>query len=742
MRKNNYKIYCTLIIVCLLLSLTMFFSKVNLFCNSQTNNYEALVKLKNDCQIYHFKFSFPISLADLQSIKQTNEFIEQIEINQQYEISLLPNDFSFSQQKNLSIIRAPQAWDLASGGNKNVVIAVIDTGVDIDHPDLKNNIWTNSQEIPNDGIDNDHNGYIDDIHGWDFIQQSANPSPKLNVAHTVEGINHGTIVAGLISAQGDNNQGALGVAWRCKIMPLRVLSGEGKGRLSEVIEAIDYARQMGADIINLSFAGLNDSVFLDQAIDRAWQNGALIVAAAGNYLGDPNGLDLNEYPAYPICSEDEHQQVLGVSGVDDYERKLNFVNYGSRCVDLVAPADQVYSTMVKRSGYQDFQQLYGGGWSGSSVAAPIVSGIAALIKSVNPQLSNQDIRQILLEQAKNIEGFNANYVGQLGQGRVTAYQSVKYAYEQAEQTVNESWLLVGAGTSGGAHVRIFQSNGVLTNPGWFVENEKLRGGVNVASGDLNGDGRDEIITGPISQRAPLIRIFDQQGNLLRQFLAYDSSFRGGVNIASGDLDGDKQDEIITSPGPGNEPLIKIFDQQGNLLRQFLAYDSSFRGGVNIATGDFDIDGQDEIITGAGSGGGPHVRVFDGQGNFRWHFFAFAESFRGGVKVAAGDTDGDGKDNLIVSIASQSGPFVRVFDESANLKSQFLAYDASFYGGVNVATAKLDKQSSIAKIITSPIGAHSPQVRIFDQSGKLQGQFYAYSRLFTGGVNVSAMAINE
>ncbi|TSD05572.1 MAG: peptidase S8/S53 subtilisin kexin sedolisin, partial [Parcubacteria group bacterium Athens0714_12] len=137
-------------------------------------------------------------------------------------LAYLPNDPKFSEQKALNDIKITQAWDMTRG-SKDVVIAVLDSGVDIAHLDLKNNIWINKGEIPNDGIDNDKNGYVDDVNGWDFVDENNDPNPKFSLNFTEVGLNHGTIISGLIAAQGDNGEGMTGVCPNCKIMPLRVL---------------------------------------------------------------------------------------------------------------------------------------------------------------------------------------------------------------------------------------------------------------------------------------------------------------------------------------------------------------------------------------------------------------------------------------------------------------------------------------------------------------------------------------
>ncbi|PIT93546.1 hypothetical protein COU00_03800 [Candidatus Falkowbacteria bacterium CG10_big_fil_rev_8_21_14_0_10_43_11] len=156
----------------------------------------------------------------------------------------------------------------------------------------------------------------------------------------------------------------------------------------------------------------------------------------------------------------------------------------------------------------------------------------------------------------------------------------------------------------------------------------------MAAADLNFDGRDEIITGAGPGGGPHVRIFDQTGKVMGQFFAYNKNFRGGVSVAAGDVDGDGRDEIITGAGPGGGPHVRIFDRKGKVKEQFFAYNKNFRGGVNVAAADLNFDGRDEIITGAGPGGGPHVRIFSKTGVILNEFFGYDQNFRGGVNVSA------------------------------------------------------------------------------------------------------------
>ena len=175
------------------------------------------------------------------------------------------------------------------------------------------------------------------------------------------------------------------------------------------------------------------------------------------------------------------------------------------------------------------------------------------------------------------------------------------------------------------------------------------GGFTMGFGDLNGDGNNEIITGAGRGGGPQIRIFNNSGQLKGAFMAYNSLFRGGVNIAVGDLDGDGKAEIVSGAGFGGGPHVRVFDSQGRVRAQFMAYDKDFRGGVNVAVGDLDGDGQAEIITGPGPGGSPQVRVFDGQGNLKAQFMAYDRNLTNGLLVSADDLNQDGRLDILASL---------------------------------------------------------------------------------------------
>lgn len=208
-------------------------------------------------------------------------------------------------------------------------------------------------------------------------------------------------------------------------------------------------------------------------------------------------------------------------------------------------------------------------------------------------------------------------------------------------------------------------------------------------------------------------------------------------MAVGDVDGDGQLEIVTSPQAGGGPHVRVFDYQGQVKSQFMAYVPHFRGGVQIAVADTNQDQISEIITGAGPGGGPHLRVFDQTGRIKSEFMAYAENFPGGVEVAVGDIDNDGQAELITAPFSQGGPHLRIFTLAGYLKSQWFAGDHRYRGGLRLALGDLSG-NNLQQLIVSRGPGFEPRVEIYDWLGNFQHSLLAYNKFFRGGVEVDVL----
>jgi hypothetical protein len=251
-------------------------------------------------------------------------------------------------------------------------------------------------------------------------------------------------------------------------------------------------------------------------------------------------------------------------------------------------------------------------------------------------------------------------------------------------------IVVGSGPGVGSQVVIFNSDGTPSGIRFSPYGTTFTGGVSVAVADLNGDGVDEIVTGAGPGGGPNVRIFTGDGTLVGSFFAYDPNFHGGVKVSSTDINDDRVDEIVTGAGPGGGPNVEVFGVDGSLKASFFAYDPNFHGGVNVAGADLDGDGFGDIITGPGPGGGPHVRTFSGGGSPRGvGFFAFDSRFFGGVSVGSIPDFARGHDDIVVGAGPGGGPNVKGYLPDGTLYGSFFAYDGGFLGGVNVAGAALN-----------------------------------------------------
>ncbi len=340
---------------------------------------------------------------------------------------LVSTDPNYIYQLHHAQINSPGAWDISTGSS-SVVIAVVDSGVDLDHPDLAANIWSNTDEIPGNGVDDDGNGYIDDYRGWDVYNDNNDPNPEPDgYDNNGDGtkddqVCHGTLVAGLAAAVGDNGFGTAGLCWHSRIMPIQIFPDDGTTTVSAVVEGIDYAVDNNADVINLSIG----SSFIDSfspPINRAYAAGICVVSAAGNETREITASSSTWRS--PVCNDGPNpltdNYVLGVGAVDQYDVRTWFTNYdtsGANFVDVSAPGQEVYGPAYYDPTYDFNSYFYTN--SGTSFSAPIVSGLCGLVLSVHPEYSPAQVYQAIRETTDNIDDANPGYAGTLGTGRINA----------------------------------------------------------------------------------------------------------------------------------------------------------------------------------------------------------------------------------------------------------------------------------------------------------------------------------
>lgn len=350
-------------------------------------------------RIYRVYFANPSNVNQLITAFENIQFIQYAEQVPLYYRNHTPNDPEFGQQYHLPRIDAEQAWD-SSKGSSSVVIAVVDNAVLLDHEDLADNLWTNPGETPNNGIDDDLNGYTDDIHGWDVADDDNNPSPPPNTTDTSAFV-HGTATAGIAAAVTNNGKGVASIGYNLSIMALKCSPSSSDGRIiTNADDGVFYAARNGADIISMSYGSSGDAITSETVINTAEDNGALLVGAAGN-----NNKNQVFYPA-------KYDAVFAVGATDANDKKAGYSNYGSD-IDVMAPGSNIYSPSAGTdSSYKAF-------W-GTSMSCPLVAGLAGLYHAENPNADASAIKTAIKDGCEEIDSLNPSYSGQLGAGRINA----------------------------------------------------------------------------------------------------------------------------------------------------------------------------------------------------------------------------------------------------------------------------------------------------------------------------------
>lgn len=322
------------------------------------------------------------------------------------------SDPHFNKQWGMNQLGVREAWNRTKG-NQDMIVAVIDTGVDYTHEDLVDNMWRNTREIPNNNKDDDGNGYVDDIVGWDFVSNDNKPydltASMMDMLTGGGNPGHGTHCAGNVAARSENGKGIAGVAPNVKIMALRFISDKGGGTTADAIKSIKYAIDNGAKVLSNSWGSEGedpqdpDTNALKDAIAFAEQKGVLFIAAAGNgHQGVGYDNDKDSKPAYPASYS--HDIIISVAAIDEAGNLGGFSNWGQRSVDLGAPGVKVFSTVTQSTKYSDtvidIPGLITATWDGTSMATPHVAGAAALYWSLHPEKSWRDVKNAILTSVK------------------------------------------------------------------------------------------------------------------------------------------------------------------------------------------------------------------------------------------------------------------------------------------------------------------------------------------------------
>ncbi len=375
-----------------------------------------IAKYGLDTMYWPFKgYNIPLDQTyrlDFTEISKTDSLIAELESLPMFEYAekvplgisdgFVPNDVN-SNQTYLTKINAESAWGI-SQGSQQVTIAIIDNGVRLTHEDLAANIWVNPGEIPGNGMDDDNNGRRDDINGFDIADNDNNPNPPPGISNN-SGFVHGTHCAGIASAVTDNGKGIASIGFKVKVMAVKVARNTGNDReLTHSYEGVFYAMRAGADIISMSFGGASGGQTAQSVINAAFNAGVVLIAAAGN-----EGVSAPSFPA-------AFANVISVGATGNNDQIASFSNFGST-IDVMAPGVSILSTLAGSDDSYGFL-------SGTSMACPLVAGLAGLILSADGNLSPSEVRNALTGGCDNINSVNPGLNGQIGAGRINAFETL------------------------------------------------------------------------------------------------------------------------------------------------------------------------------------------------------------------------------------------------------------------------------------------------------------------------------
>lgn len=374
----------------------------DLFRKFKTNKvFRPYTHLKSSSfqDLYQVEFEGNTKIEDFIRDLKANDMVEYAEPIPIDQVLLSANDQYSGQQWHLEKIQAYEAWDIATG-SEDVVVAIIDDAIQTTHEDLTNTIWTNINEIPNNGVDDDNNGYIDDYQGWDIADNDNNPNPPAGSSY----LRHGTHVTGIVAAQTNNSIGVASIGNGIKVLPIKATQDEfgTSTQITHGWQGVSYAIAMGVDIINLSWGSKASSQTYQSIIDDAHAQGIIIVAAAGN--------SNNTQKFYPAA----YNNVVSVAATDHSDHKMGVSNYGD-WIDISAPGSTIISTgSMSNDAYESN--------SGTSMASPLVAGLIGLMKSYDNSSSADDILACLLSNTDPIQ--DTDHATSMGTGRINAYEAM------------------------------------------------------------------------------------------------------------------------------------------------------------------------------------------------------------------------------------------------------------------------------------------------------------------------------
>ncbi len=674
-------------------------------------------------QTYLLEFDASDGVPSVVAAYEASAAVEYAEPDHVIRAFLVPNDARYREQWAHTKVQAERAWDITTGSS-DVVIAIVDTGVHYGHEDLAANMWANSGETPGNGIDDDGNGYVDDVYGYDFYNYDGDP---------FDDYGHGTHCAGIAAAATNNSTGVAGAAWDCKIMAVKFLSSTGYGGLAGAVASIRYAVDQGADVISNSWGGGGFSETLNGAIADAYAQGVFLVASAGN----SNSSSVH-YPA-------GYQRMMSVAATDSQDQKASFSSYGS-WVDVAAPGVGILSTVPPSGGLGDpsgYRLL-----NGTSMACPHLAGLAALLIGNDSTASNGKIAGTLASTADNIDETNPGFEGFLGGGRVNAYQALTATPHpvlrvtqiepdnplQAGATVAVHFSLANRGipaqgikatlTSSSPYVILKESFSSLGDLGWSdaTTNEE-----NPFSIQVLEDIPDSVDSIPFNLNVETNAGYTLNHSfellVVTRYLKWVSRIEG-VNALRpqlvDDLDnnGTKEIVLIGVSFPGENPgKLAVLDSTGQMLPGWPVNPTPSSGnGLNsAAAGDIDQDGLKEIIvTGPDSYGKSKVYAYRLNGTLL-PGFPIAHPEMGLAFASLSDLDQDGQLEIVVT----SQEFAGAYDWQGDpLPGWPVLDDHLDYYSSHPAVGDIDKDGLGEVAFLSELGGNDSRITVLEPDGSV------------------------